>query len=650
MTRISNLPNRTSTLLSSQQSLNRLQVTQHDLARLQEQISTGQAIRRVSDDPAQVASILLLQRRLQEREQEGRNLDLATQTLNTADAALGEAANTLIEAKTIALSQIGVGSDADTRRAEAQVIDAQLTGLVDLANTQFNGVSVFGGNNGASLNGLVFDQFLGGVRYIGSDQNLQTDVGSFSSQDFTSQGGEAFGAFTATVNNAVDLDPQATTASRLEDIRGGTNHGFIPGSVELTVNAATFTVDLTAADTLEDIATLLTDAINNASAGAGSVAVTTTGFALTGNGANTVAIDDGPGIRTAASLGLDGLSSTGSTAAAGNDLDIQLTPLTTLASLNATVDLTSGIVVTQGEQSVTVDLSAATTIQDLQNIIADLDLGLRLDIADDGHSLDFVSTVAGLEFSVGENGGTTAADLGIRSFDTTTQLTDFRHGLGVLTQIGEDDLAVALHDGRSFTVNLDSATNVDEVVGLVNAAATAAGIANTDFQLGLASTGTGFVAVDNTTGANDFAITNANESNAAAHLGLVQNAAAGNTITGQDTATRRIDNAFTDLILLRDSLTKNDEFGIGIASNNLESDIDAVVSGRAIVGVQAQRLEDTQLRNQDQTLQEESLLSDLQDADLTEVISQYQQLQLQLQAALQTSAQIQQLNLLDFLR
>ncbi|MEM9420785.1 MAG: flagellin, partial [Planctomycetota bacterium] len=100
----------------------------------------------------------------------------------------------------------------------------------------------------------------------------------------------------------------------------------------------------------------------------------------------------------------------------------------------------------------------------------------------------------------------------------------------------------------------------------------------------------------------------------------------------------------------RDSLKNNDESGITLASTQLEDDIDSVVSARAIVGVQAQRLEETRLRNEDQALQEQSVLSNLKDADLTEVISRYQQLQLQLQASLQTSAQIQQLSLLDFLR
>jgi len=650
MSAISSTSGRTSTLLSSQQALSRLQNSQRALADLTTQISTGRAINRVSDDPSQVASVLLLERRLQEREQESRNLELATQTLNTADSALGEATNILIEARTIGQSQIGIGSDAGTREAEALVIDAQFTGLIDIANTQFNGVSVLGGNNGAGLDGVVFEQFLGGVRYVGSSQNLQTDIGAFKAQDFTSQGVTAFGAFTAEVNNNVDLDPQATAQTNLSAIVGGTNNGFVAGSVNVTVNGTAVTVNLSDASSFEDVATVLTDAIDNITLGAGTVTVGANGFQLIGIGGNTVTIDDLQGTRTAASLGINNLSSTGGVPQLGSDLGVQLTPLTNLADLTAVVDFASGIVVIQGEQAVNVDFSTATTIEDLQNIIADLNLGLRLDIAEGGQSLAIVSTVAGLDFSLGENGGTTATDLGIHSFTGATRLTDFRHGIGVVTQEGADDLEINLHDGTSFSVNLDTATTVAEAIALVDAASLAAGVVAGDFILALATTGTGLVATDNTAGAGDFRISNAGESHAAAHLGLVSNVGASGTITGQDTATRRIDNAFTDLILLRAALKNNDESGIILATSNLEQDVGAVVSARAIVGVQAQRLEQTRLRNEDQELQERSVLSSLRDADLTEVISRYQQLQLQLRAALQTSAQIQQLSLLDFLR
>ncbi|MEM1108309.1 MAG: flagellin [Planctomycetota bacterium] len=650
MSSISSATNRTSSLLSSQQSLNRLQSTQLALDEAQRQIATGRAINQVSDDPSQVASVLLIERRLQEREQEARNLELATQTLNTADAALGEATNTLIEARTIGLSQIGVGSDADTRNAQSLVIDAQLSALVDIANTQFNGVSVFGGNNGAGLDAQVFEAFLGGVRYVGSDQNLQTDVGAFTSQDFTSSGRTAFGLFEAKVNNQRDLDPQATGATSLDAIAGGTNNGFVPGTLTVAVNATEVNVDLSTADSLDDVATILTNAITTAVPGAGGVTVGPVGLVVTGNGGNTVTITDPPGTRTAASLGLDNVTSTGGVPSAGADVGVQITELTPLADLGVAIDFASGLVVTQGEQTVTVDFSTATNVQDLQNAVADLGLGLRLDIAEGGQQLEIVSTVAGLEFSVGENGGTTATDLGIHSFNGDTRLTDLRQGIGLTTVVGEDDLQVTLHDGTNFSVNLDTATTVADAITLIDAAAGAAGVTPGDFTVAIAATGTGLVATDNTAGGTDFTITNVGQSHTAEHLGLLANAGAATTINGEDTATRRIDNAFTDLIILRDSLKNNDESGISLASDRLDDDIDSVVSARAIVGVQAQRLEETRLRNEDQTLQEQSVLSELRDADLTEVISRFQQLQLQLQASLQTSAQIQQTSLLDFLR
>ena len=107
---------RTSSLQSSQQSLSRLQNTQRELFRSEEQIATGRAITRPSDAPEKVATVQFLDRRLAEREQEERNTAAALNTLNTADTGLGEASDLLIEAKTIASSQVGVGSDADNPR------------------------------------------------------------------------------------------------------------------------------------------------------------------------------------------------------------------------------------------------------------------------------------------------------------------------------------------------------------------------------------------------------------------------------------------------------------------------------------------------------------------------------------------------------
>ena len=100
---------------------------------------------------------------------------------------------------------------------------------------------------------------------------------------------------------------------------------------------------------------------------------------------------------------------------------------------------------------------------------------------------------------------------------------------------------------------------------------------------------------------------------------------------------------------MRTALENDSTAGITLAGDQLETDIDSVVSARGSVGVQTQRLEESQLRYEQQAAQEQTVLSDLQDADLVEVLSRYQQLQIQLQASLQIAAQSQRQSLLDFL-
>ena len=647
---------RTSTLLNSQTALSRLQETQRDLYETQEQITTGRAINRPSDAAARVSTVLYLEQRLAERNQQQRNLSAAANYLNVADQGLADTKDILTEAHSIASSQIGVGSDPETRRAESLVIDAKVTALMQIANRQFNGLSVFGGNNGAAPSERVFEEFLGGVRYLGSASNLKTDVGGFENQSFTANGIDSFGALSGRVKSTVDYDPAATAATRLRDVNGTLGQGIREGSISLSINGTVFPVNLETADTLGDVVTRVNDVIATNAPGAGSLALTGNGFSLTGNGGNTLALADPAGGQTAVDLGVAGLTSTGGAAVAGGDVGTRLTETTALAALGPAIDFASGLVITQGVETRTVDLSTAVTVQDVQNTIANLGLGLRVEINKAGTAIDIVTEVAGLELSVGENGGATAEGLGWRTLGATTRLTDMGHGQGVETKPGEDDAQFTLHDGTAFAVNFDSAATVQDVLDTINAAATAAGATigtgAGQFSASLVAVGNGIVLADNTAGANDFEVNELNESRTIQHLGfgLINNAAAGNTITAVDRATVRVENLFTHLTDLRNALNENSSTGITLAGGLLEDDIEQATSARAVVGVQGKRLEDTRDRIEDQELTEQGMLSELKDADLTEVITRYQQLQQQLQASLQVTAQIQQLSLLDFLR
>lgn len=641
---------RTTALMHSNLMLSRLRTTNSGLFDMQRQISTGKKQSTPSDDPSNVSGILYLRETLGAREQYDENLRHSLAVLNNVDQALGESTNILIEAQTIASSLINASTEE--REAEALVIDAQIKGLLDLANRQLDGVSLFGGNRGAVLGGRVFEEFLGGIRYVGSGTNLNADSGTIENHAFTSNGVEAFGALSSRVKTEVDLNPNATAATLIKNVTGAQYLGVRKGEVTVTVDTIPVVVDLSTADTLGDVVTRINEAINGIDPTAGALAINGAGFELTNNAGHTIAIAEVGSGQTAADLGIDLNANAGAgSTLAGGDLGRKLTLTTELADLATAVDFLSGLTITQGDQTRTADFSTATTVQDLVSEIDRLGLGLRLQVNAAGNGLDLISEVSGLRLSVGENGGTTAEDLGIRTYGLATELSAFRDGLGIEPVEGEDDFQLTLNDGTNFAIDASGLGTVDELITAIETAATGAGLTlGVDFSVSLATSGNGLVFQDNTVGATGFTITRVGQSSVADQLGILKTDGTATTFQSTDKATVRVENVFTHLTDLRNSLLNDDTLGITLAATSLDADNRSVIQARATVGVRAQRVEQQQQRSQDLKLMEETLLSDLQDADLTEVITRFQQLQTQLQASLQVGAQNLQLSLLDFLR
>ena len=642
--------------MSSSQLLSSLQRTQRELIDVQRAISTGTQVSSPSAAPARTSAILLLQQQLEARTQHENNLARALGIMNTVDGALSEATNTALEAKTIASSQIGIGSDSGTRGNQALVVSEQLRALKDIANREFGGINLFGGNQVLNSAGEVFVDFLGGMRYIGSRENMTNEVGLDQPLAINSNGHDSFGALSLRVESAIDLNPAATYATRISDVNGAQGLGVRLGQVIVTVDGTQSVVDLAGAHTLDDVRIRINDAVNAVDPTAGSIDVAGSGFALTANAGHTIDVSDIGAGQIAADLGIV-LTATAATVN-GGDIDPRLTELTTLASLGVTADFAGGLKITQGSSTKIADFSSATTIQDLQNVVQQLHLGARMEINRDGTALNLVSEVSGLEFSVGENaGGTTATDLGLRTFGVETQLKDFRLGLGVEVSEGQDDFRIELHDGSTFDVNLDGVSTVNEAITAIANAATTAGLTvggvgsgGTNFNIGLATDGNGFTFEDNTAGANDFQVVQLNTSLAATHLGIYQNAGAGGSIIGDDNAKVQVDSIFTHLINLHDALVNDDTAGIVFAGDGMERSIDQLARARADAGVRANRIEQEQERSQELRRLEETTLDELRGADITAVITRFAQLQQQMQASLSIGAQNLQVSFLDFLR
>jgi flagellin-like hook-associated protein FlgL len=282
------------------------------------------------------------------------------------------------------------------------------------------------------------------------------------------------------------------------------------------------------------------------------------------------------------------------------------------------------------------------TVEDLLNAVNGSKTGVLAKINDAGNGIDLVNPTQGVAMTVAENGGTTAADLGIRSLAPTTKLADLNGGKGVNTVNGPE-LQVTRKDGTSFQVDISSAVTVQDVINAINAADGGSGV-----TASFATTGNGIVLSDSTGGPGALSVSSINFSSTAKDLGL-DAPASGATLTGKDTNGIEVPGLFGNLQKLRTALESNDQAGITAAAEGLKADYDRIVRVRGETGAKVQELDSRDNRLQDENLATTKLLSDLQDTDFTDAISRFQTLQTALQASLQTTAKIMNLSLMDFL-
>ena len=111
-----------------------------------------------------------------------------------------------------------------------------------------------------------------------------------------------------------------------------------------------------------------------------------------------------------------------------------------------------------------------------------------------------------------------------------------------------------------------------------------------------------------------------------------------------------MNNIFTALVQLGDSLRGNDSNGITLAGQSLQDQISRLGESHALVGVYSDRVQAATSQQTSENTTNEVVRSQLQDVDYSAASIRFSLLQTQLQATLQTGASTQQLSLLDFLK
>ncbi|HEY5315380.1 MAG TPA: hypothetical protein VIK18_22810, partial [Pirellulales bacterium] len=131
------------------------------------------------------------------------------------------------------------------------------------------------------------------------------------------------------------------------------------------------------------------------------------------------------------------------------------------------LDQTSGLQVTNGGHTYTIDISSDKTVQDLINTLNSSGAGLQAQINPGATGIEVSSALSGSQLMIGENGGSTATELGIRSLSLSTPLASLNNGQGV-SSTTSPALVIQRTDGVSIPVDLTGAETVGDVINAIN--------------------------------------------------------------------------------------------------------------------------------------------------------------------------------------
>ncbi|GAB4288228.1 MAG: flagellar hook-associated protein FlgL [Methylophaga sp.] len=214
---------RISTTYIQQQSVDAMLRQQTELAKTQEQVSTGQRILSPSDDPIAAVRVLGIERDLNLIEQYQSNAEMAEDKLRVTDGVLGSAIDIMQRIRELAVQGLNDTNDASARTAIADEMTQLKNSLLNIANTtDANGEYLF---SGYQSNTQAFDSTT--YAYNGDSGQRNIRVGSGFLVEITQPGDEIF--VSTNINGTTQAIFQTiddfTTALNNNDVSTAPNNG-----------------------------------------------------------------------------------------------------------------------------------------------------------------------------------------------------------------------------------------------------------------------------------------------------------------------------------------------------------------------------------------------------------------------------------------
>ena len=615
--------------------MNSIQRSLAGMARSETSIATGRRFNSLGDDPLGARRAVAWERLIERHAQYGTNIQSANSRLSATESALAELEDMIVRAQEIAIEHVQSTATAGQRQNAAIEIDNLVQEALTLANRQFGDRFLFGGDSTKQAPFASSGSF---ISYGGDSAESPIEVapGMFFSTGIS--GVEAFGGWSSQVAGGIDLDPNLNLETPVASLNSG--RGITTGRIEIRDGSGeSVTVDLAGVKTIGDAIERL-NATGFVSAG---LDVSRNGIAIAKPGANLTILDVN-GATAARDLGIAAQGA--GPALGGQDLDPMIRPLTRIALLRNGLGVDpSGFTIQNGSMTASLDLTGVETVEGLINAVNTAGIGVRARIAEDGSGIELLSELAGAELRVIEGSGATASQLGL-IVPTENIALDSLHGGSGLPSVTGLDFEIIAGDGTAFSVDVDGASTLAEVVALINEHP-----GNTGAVLAEVVDGQDRIRLrDQSGGTGTLEVFPLNGSFAASGL-RIEGTAVNGIIEGDslDPGGVRTRSAFDGFMTLSQGLSASDAGTIRTAMNFLEAAHDRVLEARAEVGSRLRRLEVSDRRNQLESFETESLLSQEADTDVAAAIVEFNRQQTSYQAALQTSAQLLQQSILDFL-
>lgn len=613
------------------------------------QISTGKKVLTPSDNPRASDLIKDFSRRSSQNETFLNNVKRVKGRLSSTGDHLDQAQEIASKAGELATKEASDTATKETRAATAEEVGGLFNQAVGVGNAKFEGRFLFGGDQTQSA---PFKKVGNTVAFTGSLAQLEEQIaGGGINIDSNITAEEAFGAVTKEVEGRVDLDPDLTTSTRLQNVNGG--EGVRTGKIEVSSSSGSGTeVDLGDADTIEDVITRIDEKVADVDA---SIAASGDALRLedTSVPGGSVTVQEVTG-NTASDLGILTDDSGDPSPVVGDDLDPGVTRQTSFpGGLGPGVDDTGIQIVNETGQntfSASLDFSNANDVGDIIDKINESGTHVTAKINEEGTGIDVVNRLQAGRLKINENGGTTAEDLGIKTSLGRFSLENLNDGHGVNQGEG-DDLRISDRAGNTFDIDVSGVDRVEELAGSSGLIANETG---GNVELSIDDANNRLVVEDNTGGGGTLEVSNLGGGFTATDLGIKgtgNDSSPNDEITGDslNPAGFQPESVFTGLVQLRESLRNNNPSGITSAGELIRNGEDKVINAQADLGGRINRLDMTKsrLKTENEHLNENR--SELEDADLSKLATELQQERQSLQATLRTVGKIGELSLFRFI-